>query len=105
MSEETKDGNPSNLLGGTIHVTFSEFCCTHCKSNAWRAFIMHYPDKSTKISFQCVNETCHKLRKEELGALEDEQLIWAEFDISNQGFDEEANELLEANTTDPNEMN
>ena len=82
-----------------------DFTCSHCNKNNWEVLIGHRSDGKTFLIVNCCDSSCHEKRREELKALPDESIIWEEFDITGQGYDE--NDILSGITyeDDDNRLN
>ena len=69
-------------------VELIDYCCGDCGGNVWSLQICHTPDGRTILNIICSNEDCWEKKREELDANEEDLIVWAEFDITGQGFDE-----------------
>ena len=69
------------------NINLGDFLCAHCDENSWKLFIGHKSNGETVLIVHCSNEKCHELRKSQLGVDNNEEIIWEEFDITDQGYD------------------
>jgi len=67
--------------------------CSSCRGNTWNFYIRHEKDK-TFLVMSCADKKCHEEKREELGGEENQLIIWAQFDVTGQGWDKPENKQV-----------
>jgi hypothetical protein len=66
----------------------SQYLCGDCGSEEWHLVIERLGDGETHLLTMCANEQCRQDKLKSLNGNEGDVVIWDDFDITNQGYDD-----------------